>query len=340
MGLGKTIQAAAFLMTVSQSFRIRGPFLIIAPLSTLYQWYRELSNWTDLNIVNYSGNALDRAMIREYEFAFTSDRPIQLRRNQKYLKNCHQKMRSSTSKTWMAQVVITTPETLNAKDHDELFALDWELLIVDEAHNRLKNNFSKFFKFLQNELFVFRHSLLLTGTPVQNNIEELWALLNVVDPVTFGDRGYFLDRYGSMQGKQRVDELYDIIRPYMLRRLKEDVEKDLPSKEETIIEVELTALQKKYYRAIYEKKIDFLREKGRCVSFGNMIMELRKCCNHPFLLDGVEETAKKDMGRNDVLDEADFLIKSSGKFVLLDKLLPRLKECGHRVLIFSQFKIV
>jgi SNF2 family DNA or RNA helicase len=339
MGLGKTIQTAAFLQTLANTFGNRGPFLIIAPLSTVYQWHRELSNWTDLNVIIYSGNALDRAMIREFEFAFRCDRPVKLKNRQKYLKHCGG---STTNKVWMVQVVITSPEIMLAKDHDELFSLDWEMLIVDEAHNRLKSNSSKFSKFVRDERFLFRQCLLLTGTPVQNRIDELWTLLNIVDPIVFGDNSYFIERYGSMQGKQRIDELRNIIRPYILRRLKEDVEKDLPSKEETIIEVELTAFQKRFYRAIYEKNFKFLRnnKKGHAHHITNMIMELRKCCNHPFLLEGVEEKAEKEIERKNTNDEADFLIKSSGKLVLLDKLLPKLKDGGHKVLIFSQFKIM
>ena len=340
MGLGKTIQTAAFLRTLNDSFGNRGPFLVVAPLSTVVQWYREMSKWTDLNVVLYTGNAADRAMIREYEFAFITDRPDRLRGRQKYLKNCHKGMQYSSGKVWMMQVVITTPETLLSKDQDELMSVDWEMLIVDEAHNRLKSQSSKFAMCLRQENFLYRHCLLLTGTPIQNHMGELWTLLNVIDPNVFADLGYFLGRFGSMQGKERVDELHEVIRPYMLRRLKEDVEKNLPTKEETIIEVELTSFQKKYYRALYEKNREFLKHNKSGVDSANIVMELRKCCNHPFLLDGVEEKASQGIKRSSIQDEIDFLVKSSGKLVLLDKLLPKLKEGGHRVLIFSQFKIM
>lgn len=340
MGLGKTIQTAAFLRTLNDSFGNRGPFLIVAPLSTVVQWYREMSKWTDLNVVLYTGNAADRAMIREYEFAFPSDRPVLLRGRQQYLKNCHKGMQFSSGKVWMVQVVITTPETLLSKDQEELMSVDWEMLIVDEAHNRLKSQSSKFAMCLRQEKFLFRHCLLLTGTPIQNHMGELWTLLNVIDPNAFADLGYFLGRFGSMRGKERVDELHEVIRPYMLRRLKEDVEKNLPTKEETIIEVELTSFQKKYYRALYEKNREFLMHNKGGVDSANIVMELRKCCNHPFLLDGVEEKAGQGIKRSTIQDEIDFLVKSSGKLVLLDKLLPKLKEGGHRVLIFSQFKIM
>lgn len=168
--------------------------------------------------------------------------------------------------------------------------------------------------------------------------------MNVIDPDTFDDCDEFMERYDNMQTKERVDELHELIRPYILRRLKEDVEKSVPPKEETLIEVEMTVLQKQYYRALYEKNVQFLhRDVKKALdgpSLNNLSMQLRKCCNHPFLLEGVEEKAKKDVDINTKSDEADFLAKASGKLVLLDKLLPKLQSDGHRVLLFSQFKIM
>ena len=150
-----------------------------------------------------------------------------------------------------------------------------------------------------------------------------------------------MDQFGTLERKEQVDELHETIRPYFLRRLKEDVEKTLPPKEETIIEVELTSLQKQYYRALYEKNLQFLhRNKNKPAdgpSLNNLAMQLRKCCNHPYMLKNVEaEFNIQHPGDN----ELDLMIKSSGKLVLLDKLLPRLKEDGHRVLLFSQFKVM
>jgi chromodomain-helicase-DNA-binding protein 7 len=174
---------------------------------------------------------------------------------------------------------------------------------------------------------------------------ELWTLLNFVDPEAYGDMGSFLERYGDIKSKERIDELHESIRPYILRRLKEDVEKSVPPKEETLIEVELTVLQKKYYRALYEKNVQFLHKNKKKAldgpSLNNLAMQLRKCCNHPFLLRGVEEEIREQEAKSsEKVMEGDFLAKASGKLVLLDKLLPRLKDNGHRVLIFSQFKIM
>jgi SNF2 family DNA or RNA helicase len=153
-----------------------------------------------------------------------------------------------------------------------------------------------------------------------------------------------MENYGDMKSKEKIDDLHEKIRPYILRRLKEDVEKSVPPKEETLIEVELTILQKQYYRALYEKNVAFLHKNKKKAldgpSLNNLAMQLRKCCNHLFLLNGVEEEARKDQMKDGSLSEAEFLVRGSGKLVLLDKLLPRLREKGHRVLVFSQFKIM
>jgi chromodomain-helicase-DNA-binding protein 7 len=342
MGLGKTIQTATYVERLASDLKLRGPFLVVAPLSTIPHWYREFTGWTSLNTIIYHGSAQDRATIREYEFAFECDRPTSVGFNQRYLHKVHKRNALKWIKTWMVDVVITTPEMLVTEDFHELTAIDWELLIVDEAH-RLKNHASKLAANLRHENFVFRHKLLLTGTPIQNNMNELWTLMNIVDPDMFSDLDEFMDKFGNMRSKDHVDNLHDSIRPYILRRLKEDVEKSVPPKEETLIEVELTVLQKQYYRALFEKNVGFLHRGVKKAldgpSINNLAMQLRKCCNHPFLLRGVEEQHVLMNGKS-MEEQADILVKASGKLVLLDKLLPRLKEGGHRVLIFSQFKMM
>jgi len=241
----------------------------------------------------------------------------------------------------MATVVITTPELLVADDWAEMAAVDWQVLVVDEAH-RLKNHNSKLAMNLRKDVFNFHHKILLTGTPIQNDVKEFWTLLNFIDPDSFDNLQEFLDNYGDIKSKEKIDELHETIRPYILRRLKEDVEKSVPPKEETLIEVELTVQQKQYYRALYEKNVQFLHKNKKKAldgpSLNNLAMQLRKCCNHLFLLNGVEDEIRSQQKED--YHEADFLAKGSGKLVLLDKLLPRLKENGHRVLIFSQFKIM
>jgi SNF2 family DNA or RNA helicase len=231
---------------------------------------------------------------------------------------------------------------LIADDSAELTAVEWECLVVDEAH-RLKNQSSKLAVKLRDPKFTFKFKLLLTGTPIQNDVQEFWTLLNFIDPEGFDDASAFAGRYGDLKSKESIDELHEEIRPYILRRLKEDVEKSVPPKEETLIEIELTSMQKQYYRALYEKNVAFLNKNKKkamdAPSLVNLAMQLRKCCNHTYLLNGVEEDIRAIPANRDK-PEADLLVEASGKLVLLDKLLPRLREDGHRVLVFSQFKIM
>ena len=344
LGLGKTIQLAAFLDVLAGHFHRRGPFLIVVPLSTLTNWKRELDDWLCLNTIVYHGTAKNREMIRQLEVSHVHDRPKSSSGNELYLRKCSKKHKNAVGNPWMVEVVITTPELLCADDYTELTSIKWECLVVDEAH-RLKNHSSKFAANLRDHKFQFGHKVLLTGTPIQNTMKELFALLNFADPSLFGDCDEFLAKYGDMQSKDHIDELHEEIRPYILRRLKEDVEKSVPPKEETIIEVELTIAQKQYYRALYEKNVKFLHKNKKKPldgpSLNNLAMQLRKCCNHLFLLNGIEEEFRKgQLSEGKALSEGALLVAASGKLVLLDKLLSRLKENGHRVLIFSQFKIM
>uniref|UniRef100_A0A7S2K935 Uncharacterized protein n=1 Tax=Leptocylindrus danicus TaxID=163516 RepID=A0A7S2K935_9STRA len=347
MGLGKTLQTAAFVNYLVTKLKRRGPYLIIAPLSTLPHWQREFLGWTDLNALVYHGTAEDRQFIRELEFAFEEDRPESCRWNYNYLKGCHPRNYKNWQKTWQAQVVITTPEVMICDDYSTLSACTWGAVVIDEAH-RLKNSKSKLALTLRDSRFTFKHKLLLTGTPIQNNMQELFSLLSIADPATFYDEDEFEAQFGEMKDKETADQLHEVIRPYILRRLKEDVEKSVPPKEETVIEVELTSVQKKFYRALFEKNVGFLNpvttkgSKKFCgPSLMNLCMELRKCCNHTFLIKGAEdELRRQEQDANSNISEGDFLVRASGKLVLLDKLLPYLRENGHRVLLFSQFKIM
>lgn len=313
MGLGKTIQAATFLQMLKRHQGLRGPFLIVVPLSTLINWQREILAWTDMDVIVYHGSQEDREFIREHEFFYAGKKK---------------------SDGYKIEVVVTTPEVCMTK---ELTKICWDIVIVDEAH-KLKNHESKISSTLRDD-FDYRNCILLTGTPLQNNTEELWTLLHFVDKDEFKNREQFMEEFGSLKSTKQVDNLLIRCQPYLLSRKKEVVEKTVPPKEEVIIEVELTVPQKQYYRAIYEQKTGFLYKGGAKdgPSLSNLAMELRKCCNHPFLIKGAEKEMVKHF-----VDETttDIMIKSSGKMTLLDKLLPKLQADGHRVLIFSQFRIM
>ena len=320
MGLGKTIQTLTFLHQV-QSYGVHGPFLVIAPLSTIHNWARECETWTDINAVVYHGTSQSRGMIAEYEMFYRDEaRDERVKGMYKF------------------DLLITTYEMILV-DCEALKEIPWRVCVIDEAH-RLKNRNCSLLKGLA--LFRMEHRVLLTGTPLQNNIDELFSLLNFLEPKQFACSIAFLSEFGNCQTDEQVGKIQEILKPMMLRRLKEDVEKSLIPKEETIIEVELTNIQKKYYRAILEKNFSYLSRGASAPSLMNTMMELRKCCNHPFLINGAEEQIMEEYRAAQGMafdDDAVFhttLIQSSGKLVLCDKLLPRLRKEGHKVLVFSQ----
>jgi SNF2 family DNA or RNA helicase len=255
-------------------------------------------------------------------------------------------------------VLVTTYDTLIG-DFDIIGQIPWRVAVVDEAH-RLRNQKGKLLECMKEISargtlqYGFQSRILMTGTPLQNNTQELWTLLNFIEPYKFPSLEDFQINFGNMANRQQVESLQQMISPYMLRRVKEDVAKDIPSKEETVIDVELTSIQKQYYRAIFEQNHAFLSmgaNRAQAPKLMNIQMELRKCCNHPFLLEGIEQRENEkafstllETGALDnktpeeqqkLLNEHGY-IKTSGKMVLLDKLLPKLRAEGHKVLVFSQ----
>ncbi|EWM26386.1 myb domain-containing protein [Nannochloropsis gaditana] len=311
----------------TQEGKNRGPFIIVAPLSLINQWQGEAGTWApDLNVLVYHGNTDSRQVLRDYEFHF--DEPYIRAEEAHYLKQRN---------ILKFDILLTTYETV-IKDIKILSRIMWKVLVVDEAH-RLKNPASRLFVELRT--LPREHCVLLTGTPLQNKTEELWALLNFADPVHFGDQAGFSREYGDLKDASQVENLHNMLKPFLLRRIKEDVEKSLPPKEETIVEVSLTPLQRKFYMAIYDRNTAFLFKESKASmapSLMNVMMELRKCCNHAYLNRGVEERILSEIPLPQRTPENlhHQLVSCSGKMVLLDKLLPRLKKEGHKVLIFSQ----
>ncbi|CAB1326039.1 unnamed protein product, partial [Coregonus sp. 'balchen'] len=330
MGLGKTIQSITFLYEIYLK-GIHGPFLVIAPLSTIPNWEREFRTWTELNVIVYHGSQASRKTIQAYEMNYRDAQGRVIKGAYKF------------------HAVITTFEMI-LTDCPELRSVPWRCVVIDEAH-RLKNRNCKLLEGLK--MMDMEHKVLLTGTPLQNTVEELFSLLNFLEPERFPSENTFMQEFGDLKTEEQVQKLQAILKPMMLRRLKEDVEKNLAPKEETIIEVELTNIQKKYYRAILEKNFSFLSKGGPGGGGGawggggaqvpnllNTMMELRKCCNHPYLINGAEEKILEDFRENHHAEMAQFhlqaMIQAAGKLVLIDKLLPKLKAGGHRVLVFSQ----
>uniref|UniRef100_A0AAQ5Z734 DNA helicase n=1 Tax=Amphiprion ocellaris TaxID=80972 RepID=A0AAQ5Z734_AMPOC len=305
MGLGKTIQTISFLSYLFHQHQLYGPFLLVVPLSTLTSWQREFDTWApDMNVVVYLGDVMSRKTIRDYEWVNHQTKRIRF------------------------NALLTTYEIL-LKDKGVLGNINWAFLGVDEAH-RLKNDDSLLYKTLME--FRSNHRLLITGTPLQNSLKELWSLLHFLMPDKFHSWEDFEDEHGKGRDNG-YQSLHKVLEPFLLRRVKKDVEKSLPAKVEQILRVDMTAQQKQFYKWILTRNYKALAKgtRGSSSGFLNIVMELKKCCNHSFLIkqpeDGDAETQQEHLQG---------LVRGGGKLVLLDKLLTRLRERGNRVLIFSQ----
>uniref|UniRef100_A0A8C2CY39 Chromodomain helicase DNA binding protein 1 n=1 Tax=Cyprinus carpio TaxID=7962 RepID=A0A8C2CY39_CYPCA len=304
MGLGKTIQTISFLNYLFHEHQLYGPFLLVVPLSTLTSWQREIQLWApQINVVVYLGDIGSRNMIRTHEWMHPQTKRLKF------------------------NVLLTTYEIL-LKDKSFLGNVSWAFIGVDEAH-RLKNDDSLLYKTMIE--FKSNHRLLITGTPLQNSLKELWSLLHFIMPIKFHSWELFEEEHGKGRDSGYTS-LHKELEPFLLRRVKKDVEKSLPAKVEQILRVEMSAVQKQYYKWILTRNYKALSKgtKGSRSGFLNVMMELKKCCNHCYLIKSPEE---EFYNRQEGLQH---LIRSSGKLILLDKLLVRLKERGHRVLIFSQ----
>ena len=218
------------------------------------------------------------------------------------------------------------------KEKTHFGKLEWQTLVIDEAH-RIKNAESQLSVITKG--FKAHFKLLLTGTPLQNNLKELWALLYFLMEDLFSDAEYFEQWVLSGEGdeKSKINQLHKILRPFMLRRLKLDVEHSLPPKKRMNLYVKMSPMQKKWYRAILEKNIDAVNgvvgsKKEKKTRLLNIVMQLRKCTNHPYLFQGAEPGPPYSTDQH--------LVDNSAKMLLLDKLLNKFKANGQKVLVFSQ----
>ncbi|CAH8674424.1 unnamed protein product [Schistosoma rodhaini] len=312
MGLGKTVQVIALLYSLWKEENDYGPFIIMTPLSTLQNWDREFSIWApDFYIVVYSGDKQVRAMLREYEFRL---------RNAGGIPAFH---------------VLITSHELACIDRSFLKSFDWSVLVVDEAH-RLKNKQSRFFRYTSQYHTKFK--ILLTGTPLQNSLEELFHLLNFVEPKKFTDFRALSEQWAEMPKTDRIKHLHDLLNRHLLRRLKCDVIQDLPKKTEIVVPVDMTLLQRRLYKYILTSNYEELR----CGNLMNSIIHLQKVCNHPYLMQIGDSIAPR-LNLNDETNgpyEPKALVQVSSKLVVLMELLRGLFVDDHRVLIFSRFTMM
>ncbi|KAM0286261.1 hypothetical protein ACHAQH_000990 [Verticillium albo-atrum] len=321
MGLGKTIQTISLVTYLIERKLQDGPYLVIVPLSTLTNWTLEFEKWApSVTKIVYKGPPTAR------------------------------KQQQDKIRQGRFQVLLTTYEYI-IKDRPILSKIKWFHMIIDEGH-RMKNQNSKLTATIQ-QYYNTRFRLILTGTPLQNNLTELWAMLNFVLPNIFKSvktfDEWFNTPFANTGGQDKMDlteeeqilvirRLHKVLRPFLLRRLKKDVEKDLPDKTEKVIKCKFSALQTKLYKQMvtHNKIVVSDGQGGKTGARGlsNMIMQLRKLCNHPFVFGEVENV----MNPLNISD--DKLWRTAGKFELLDRILPKYKATGHRVLMFFQMTAI
>uniref|UniRef100_A0A7M4E321 Proliferation-associated SNF2-like protein n=1 Tax=Crocodylus porosus TaxID=8502 RepID=A0A7M4E321_CROPO len=379
MGLGKTIQCIATIALMVER-GVPGPFLVCGPLSTLPNWMSEFKRFApEIPTMLYHGAQQER---------------------RKLVHKIHRQQGSLQ----IHPVVITSFE-IAMRDRNALQHCFWKYLIVDEGH-RIKNMNCRLIRELKR--FNADNKLLLTGTPLQNNLAELWSLLNFLLPDVFDDLKSFESWFDitsitetaeDIVAKEREQNilhmLHQILTPFLLRRLKSDVALEVPPKREVVVYAPLTKKQETFYKAIVNRTIRKLlgnnekevvelspagrpkRQSRKSISYReidetipddlekliskmqeevekerpviemsipmdseinlkmqNVMMLLRKCCNHPYLIEYPLDPATQQFK----VDED--LVKNSGKFLLLDRMLPELKKRGHKVLLFSQMTMM
>ncbi|XXG52543.1 hypothetical protein AAC387_Pa03g0846 [Persea americana] len=316
MGLGKTVQVISLICYLMEMKNSRGPFLVVVPSSVLPGWESEISFWApSINSITYAG-------------------PPEARRRLFRERIAPQKF----------NVLLTTYEYLmNKNDRPKLSKIHWHYIVIDEGH-RIKNASCKLNADLKH--FQSSHRLLLTGTPLQNNLEELWALLNFLLPNIFNsseDFSQWFNKPFESSGDNSPDEallseeenlliinrLHQVLRPFVLRRLKHKVANELPEKIERLVRCEASAYQKLLMKRVEDNLGSLGFSKGRTVH--NSVMELRNICNHPYISQLHADEVNNLIPKHYLPP----IVRLCGKLEMLDRLLPKLKATDHRVLLFS-----
>jgi SWI/SNF-related matrix-associated actin-dependent regulator of chromatin subfamily A member 5 len=307
MGLGKTLQSIALICHIKEKYGRTGPSLVVCPLSVLYSWCAEIEKWApSLKFLRFHGSnveSMDFPNLSAYD------------------------------------IVVTTYEMVKVpKLRNLIWARNYfNLLILDEGQ-RIKGADTHIAKAVR--LIHCESRVILTGTVLSNNLVELWSLLNFLVPDVFTVQEPFVDAFDLSQNrvdKEKLKNAYKLLKIFMLRRLKAEVEKLMPKKVETKVICPLSRDQIWWYKAVLMKDIGLLAASERSVGgnkgkvLSNLVMQLRKVCLHPGLF------MKDDPAVDETVEE---LVGASGKLTVLDKLLRSLYQKGHRVVLFSQFTSV
>lgn len=290
---------------------ILGPYLIAGPLATISNWVNEFKKWLpSCPVLLYHGSKAEREAMR------------------------NKFMPVGAAKSLSFPIVVTSFE-LCIVDRPFLEQYTWQYIILDEGH-RIKNRNCRLVKELKSIRSVSR--LLLTGTPIQNSLEELWSLLNFCSPMIFDDLEVFQswfdfknigkdtkveDILSTEEQDRIVTKMHEILRPFVLRRIKTETLGDkLPPKREVVVYCGMSSLQREYYARVLagnlrESLLEVGVEGAKKISQINMLMNQRKVCNHPFLfgdlVDGATGESLRDSNGGKVL------IGASGKFKLLHR---------------------
>lgn len=350
MGLGKTIQVIAFLAALHHSDLLEGPVLVVCPATVMKQWCNELHHWWPplrtviLHAIGSGMSNKKKIDEKQLEDLIMSSEPTEFSyddfRNATKVKS---QLESSSNLQSLVDkvvkdghVIITTYVGLRVH-RDILLNVNWGYAILDEGH-KIRNPDSDIS--LTCKKLKTHNRIILSGTPIQNNLNELWSLFDFIFPGKLGTLPVFQQQFVqpiSMGGYANATNvqvqtgykcavaLRDLISPYLLRRVKADVAKDLPEKKEMVLFCKLTQFQRrKYLEFLHSKELDQIRTGKRQVLFGIDI--LRKICNHPDLLDREEKRHQASYGDP----------KKSGKMQVVKQLLLLWKKQRHKTLLFTQ----
>jgi len=286
MGLGKTVQSIVFLAYLAEVHNIWGPFLVVAPASTLHNWQQEFTKFLPrFKVLPYWGDTNDRKSLRKF---------------------WNQKSSYTTNADENAGFhVLVTSYQLIVQDVKYFQRVRWQYLVLDEAH-AIKSSQSLRWKILLG--YNCRNRLLLTGTPIQNTMAELWALLHFIMPTLFDSHDEFNEWFSKdienrasektpSLDQNQLSRLHMILKPFMLRRVKKDVENELSEKIEIKMICEMSLRQKLFYQAVKNKIMfeDLLQSTANSSNENkstsilmNLVMQFRKVCNHPELFERKE----------------------------------------------------
>ncbi|KAH7648470.1 hypothetical protein FG379_002905 [Cryptosporidium bovis] len=312
MGLGKTFQSISLMAYLREYRKIKGLHLVLSPKSTIGNWMNEINKFCpSINAIKFLGNVEERSELINSTLINVDNR---------------------NSLNGSCDVIVTSYEML-LKEKSWFMKRNYHSIIIDEAH-RIKNEASKLSQTVR--MLKTRFRLLLTGTPLQNSLKELWSLLNFLYPEIFASSDEFEGLFESQNNEDEntiIGRFHKILRPFMLRRVKSEVEIDIPPKKEILLYVPLTNMQRNLYKDLLSKNVDALQEKeGGKLRLINLAMQLRKACNHPYLFDGYEDKTVDPFGEH--------VVENSGKMILMDRLIKKLINNGSRILIFSQMSRV